>query len=367
MADLKVALEDLREESRFARPGPAPRSPCRRAAGRSRERRGTRLGDRRARVWRVVARPGPSRRSDPRPFLTRLTFDVGWTDYPAISLDGKMLAYASDRSGEGNLDIWIQQLPDGAPVRLTRHAADDVEPSFSADGNRIAFQSSRLGGGIYVIPTLGGEERLLAARGFSPRFSPDGNWIAYGVAEQGGGRIYVAPAAGGPADARRCGFYRAQAHVWSPDGRHLLFWAQRHRDAPAENNIDWYVAAIPGGTPVRWMRATRWCGRGSRPCTGCRFPMPGWGRETTFSFMATSATPRTCGRWRFAPETLAPQWHAAAGDIRHHRRSRSLGNLGRTHGVHQPNDGSRHLEPADRHESRASSGGPQTRHGGCCR
>ena len=47
------------------------------------------------------------------------------------------------------------------------------------------------------------------------------------------------------------GFYRAEAPVWSPDGRHLLFWAQRQRDAPPENNIDWYVAAIPGGSPVR--------------------------------------------------------------------------------------------------------------------
>ena len=148
-------------------------------------------------AWWRTTRTQPD--DGPRPSLTRLTSDVGWTDYPAISLDGRFLAYASDRSGDDNLDIWVQQIPDGPPVRLTRHAADEVEPSFSADGSRIAFQSSRLGGGIYVIPTLGGEERLLAARGFSPRFSPDGNWIAYGVAEQAGSRIYVAPAAGGPA------------------------------------------------------------------------------------------------------------------------------------------------------------------------
>ena len=199
-------------------------------------------------AWRRATRTQPE--VGPRPFLTRLTSDVGWTDYPAISLDGKILAYASDRSGEGNLDIWVQQVPDGPPVRLTRHAADDVEPSFSADGSRIAFQSSRLGGGVYVIPTLGGEERLLAARGFSPRFSPDGAWIAYGVAEPAGGRLYVAPAAGGPATLVAAGFYRAQAPVWSPDGRYLLFWAQRKRDAPPENNIDWYVAEVPGGSPV---------------------------------------------------------------------------------------------------------------------
>lgn len=248
MADLKVALEDLQEES-DARPGVA------RAAAPTARRRMQLLaaaltivvGVLLAAWWRI-SRPAPPVASTP--ILTKLTSDAGWTDYPAVSLDGKMLAYASDRSGEGNLDIWVQQLPDGPPLRLTRQAADDVEPAFSADGSRIAFRSSRLGGGIYVVPTFGGEERLLAARGFSPRFSPDGSWIAYGVAEHGGGRIYVAPAAGGPPTAVAPDFHRTQAHVWSPDGRYLLFWAQRQRDAPPENNIDWYVAAIPGGTPV---------------------------------------------------------------------------------------------------------------------
>jgi len=250
MADLKVALEDLLEESdsrKRAEPtasGPAGRWTRAVVAGVAMLAIGALIFG----AWRRAIRTQPE--VGPRPFLTRLTSDVGWTDYPAISLDGKILAYASDRSGEGNLDIWVQPVPDGSPVRLTRHAADDVEPSFSADGSRIAFQSSRLGGGVYVIPTLGGDERLLAARGFSPRFSPDGAWIAYGVAEPAGGRLYVAPAGGGPATLLASGFYRAQSPVWSPDGRHLLFWAQRSRDAPPENNIDWYVTEVPGGSPV---------------------------------------------------------------------------------------------------------------------
>jgi len=248
MADLKVALEDMREEL-----------DVRKVAGYSVSTRAARWKTILAvsaaiaavafGAWWLATRPRPEAR--PTTFLTRLTSDVGWTDYPAISLDGKMLAYASDRSGENNLDIWVQQIPDGPPVRLTSHPADEVEPSLSADGGRIAFQSNRQGGGIYIIPTLGGEERLLVARGFSPRFSPDGKWIAYGVAEQTGSRIYVSPAAGGPAAPVSDGFYRAQSPVWSPDGRHLLFWAQRQRDAPPENNVDWYIAAVPGGSPTR--------------------------------------------------------------------------------------------------------------------
>jgi serine/threonine protein kinase/Tol biopolymer transport system component len=249
MADLKIALEDLREElesrDRTESTKPAPSRRARQllvavlgviVAGA--------LGFGGWRLSRTESDAGSP------PFLTRLTSDVAWTDYPAISLDGKILAYASDRSGEGNLDIWVQAIPDGAAVRLTRNAADDVEPSLSADGSRIAFQSSRPGGGIYVVSTLGGEERLVAARGFSPRFSPDGQWIAYGVAEEGGARIYVTPAAGGPATPVAADFYRAQAHVWSPDGKYLLFWAQRHRDAPPTNNVDWYVVAVPGGSPI---------------------------------------------------------------------------------------------------------------------
>jgi Tol biopolymer transport system component len=249
MADLKVALEDLQEESEArsrARPT-VPVPPRRRRVALAAGLAAVAIGTLMFAAWRAT-RKQP--RGAPRPFLTRLTSDVGWTGYPAISPDGKMLAYASDRSGDGNLDIWVQQIPEGPPARLTRHAADDIEPSFSADGSRIAFQSRRPGGGVYLIPTLGGEERLFAARGFSPRFSPDGSWIAYGVAENGGGRIYVAPAASGPATPVAPGLYRTQAHVWSPDGKHLLFWGQRNRDAPPENNVDWYVAAVPGGSPV---------------------------------------------------------------------------------------------------------------------
>jgi serine/threonine protein kinase len=248
MADLKVALEDLREEFdprkavESSVPTPTHRWKAVFAVGSA-------IAAVAFGAWWAATRPRPE--TGPTTFLSKLTSDVGWTDYPAISLDGKILAYASDRSGENNLDIWVQQIPDGPPVRLTHHAADEFEPSLSADGSRIAFQSSRPGGGIYIVPTLGGEERLLAARGFSPRFSPDGKWIAYGVAEQTGSRIYVAPAAGGPAIPVTDGFYRAQSPVWSPDGRHLLFWAQRHRDAPPENNVDWYVSEVPAGVPVR--------------------------------------------------------------------------------------------------------------------
>jgi Tol biopolymer transport system component len=69
-----------------------------------------------------------------------------------------MLAYASDRAGMNNLDIWIQQTAGSSPIQLTRDPVDEVEPSFSPDGSRIVYRSERDGGGIYIVPALGGQE-----------------------------------------------------------------------------------------------------------------------------------------------------------------------------------------------------------------
>ncbi|HEY1212447.1 MAG TPA: winged helix-turn-helix domain-containing protein, partial [Bryobacteraceae bacterium] len=111
--------------------------------------------------------------------LVKLTDDTGLTTSPAISPDGKLLAYASDRGSAGGLNIWVQQLGSGAgSVQLT-HDIDAAEPTFSPDGATIAFCSRRNGGGIYVIPVIGGEASRLTPTGRTPRFSPDGQWIAY--------------------------------------------------------------------------------------------------------------------------------------------------------------------------------------------
>lgn len=174
--------------------------------------------------------------------LRALTDDEGTTRFPAISPDGKLVAYSSNRAGDAGLDIWVQQLAPGArPIRLTRDPADELTPTFSPDGSQIAFSSLKDGGGLYVMPALGGEQRLLA-RGWafaSPRYSPDGKWLAAAP-----NALVIAASGGSP---RRLveGAALLWSPVWSPDGKHILFAGTVGQSEP-----DWWVAPAQGGTPV---------------------------------------------------------------------------------------------------------------------
>ena len=114
------------------------------------------------------------------PVLRRLTSDAGFSGYPAVSQDGKWIAFASDRGGGGPFAVWVTPATDSSAARrLTDDDANDYEPAFSPDNRHIVYRSDRSGGGIYIIPVAGGQSRLIAARGRRPRFSPDGSRIAY--------------------------------------------------------------------------------------------------------------------------------------------------------------------------------------------
>jgi Tol biopolymer transport system component len=146
--------------------------------------------------------------------LTPLTTEPGYEGEPTFSPDGETLAYVSDRTG--NFDIFLKQVSGGPDIQLTNSTADDVQPSFSPDGKQLAFVSTRssqtglfypvtdspmVGGDIWVMSALGdrgGNARRIAENGNFPSWSPDGKEILYMSEPRGQvAKICRVPAPGG--------------------------------------------------------------------------------------------------------------------------------------------------------------------------
>jgi serine/threonine protein kinase len=248
--DLRIALEELKEESESGRLTPVHTGAAARSSRWSIYAMGILLLVAAAgAAWWTMRTPASKNLSGS--VLKQLTFDPGLTTDPTFWPEGKLIAYASDRTG-GNLDLWVQQLDSGEARRLTTNEADDREPNFSPDGSRIAFRSEREGGGIWVVSTIGGQERKIANNGHHPRFSPDGQWIAYWIGTPderrftGPTEIHVVPSTGGPARRLVPDFPGARNPVWSPDGKRLMFWGGN-----GVSGVDWWVVPLDSGPPVR--------------------------------------------------------------------------------------------------------------------
>ncbi len=229
--------------------------------------------------------------------LTTLTLDAGLTTDPALSADGRLIAFASDRAEQGSLDIWVRQVAGGTPVRLTANPEDDREPSFSPDGTQIAFESDRDGGGVYIVPTLGGEPRRVADQCHRPRWSPKGDqlvcWTGVNIgALIAKADIYLVPIAGGTPRRLFADFAVAFAPVWSVDGAHLLFVGKRE----SGSGMAWWVADADGGSPRETDAYATIEGARLDPPLGLAFIPDAWGAGGQVLF--TAGTGNSQNVWR---------------------------------------------------------------------
>lgn len=229
----------------------------------------------------------PSARQTPWT-LTRLTADAGVSDDPALSPDGGLVAYSSDpgpRTERGLLvgerDLYVKHVTGGTPIRLTFDGAANMTPDFSSDGSRIVFRSNRDGGGIYEMPALGGNARLIARDGFNPRFSPDGTQVAYWVGSRSvsaavpeSGAVWVVPVAGGQARQVVANFTSARHPLWHKDGKHLLIVGYTSTKAFDSSSIDWWVVGTDGSDAVRTGAYDALVHAGLQPIANTRTPVP---------------------------------------------------------------------------------------------
>ncbi len=170
------------------------------------------------------------------------------------SPDRSRLAFASDRFGGGNYDVFVADADGRNPVRLTIEPGVDLQPVWTPDGQRIVFVSGR--GGVrqvYVMNADGdGAHPITAMPGGAgePAVSPDGKSVAFtgfpGAAD-GQSDIYVVPLDGGaavPVTATRD--RRETRPAYLPDGE--LTWVLVRRDHKDPDQV--LRQAATGGIPA---------------------------------------------------------------------------------------------------------------------
>lgn len=198
---------------------------------------------------------------------------------PAFSPDGTRLAYAAKPLNQDNFDIFITAPGEFSPRRMTQTPANEINPVWSPDAKRIAFQRQRTGPdgqALYdiIIRALDdGTEKLVATAGeagfdwspdgklfvlnnkidldhplrlhlveaetgirrelqtdqtipgidLHPKFSPDGQTIAFCRGVMNPGDIFTVPVNGGPMRRVTTENARVDQLTWLPNGKEIIY------------------------------------------------------------------------------------------------------------------------------------------------
>jgi serine/threonine protein kinase/Tol biopolymer transport system component len=184
----------------------------------------------------------------------QLTDDRHWDTAPAVSPDGRYIAFMSSRGGAEN--IWRMDIDGGNQTQLTKKRLEH-SPTFSADAKSIFYVCWDTGAAtIWRVPMEGGEPTQVLSdlsptssnpsgsasgtdvqsRGQSA-ISPDGHLIAYFAS----GKIWVVPVEGGQPIKT---FHTNGENVrWTPDGRALTYTLTR------DGIANLWVQPLTGGEP----------------------------------------------------------------------------------------------------------------------
>ena len=157
---------------------------------------------------------------------------------PEFSPDGGMIAFVGIR--RGNNDIYTLPVlyhpraglkQRGEPTRLTSWSAPEVQPSWSPDGQQLAYVANRgVGNDIYLIAISGGDPIALTNDGSNDRFpswSPDGTRIAFESNRNGDFEIWTMAADGTDAVNLSDDLSNDRYPAWSRDGSRIAFSSDR--------------------------------------------------------------------------------------------------------------------------------------------
>ncbi|MGD1069071.1 MAG: protein kinase [Bryobacteraceae bacterium] len=193
--------------------------------------------------------------------------DMSW---PAISPDGKTVAFDRRDAQTGFYDIWLHDLARGTDSRFTFNSKNNAFPVWSPDGNYIAFYSNRDGPAVYRKGTGGtGQDEVVDKDGFVKRptcWSPDGRFLleeTVFATPKTSDDIWVAPMAPGSSGGKpypylQTEFVEGSAKV-SPNGQWLAYRSTETKRAEVyvmtfpNPGGKWQISTNGGNNPV-WSR-----------------------------------------------------------------------------------------------------------------
>ncbi|CAN5852096.1 hypothetical protein BH18ACI5_BH18ACI5_01940 [soil metagenome] len=230
--------------------------------------------------------------------LRTITSFVGLEESPAISPDGKMVAFTAPSGGRRQLYVKFGNR--GEPVQVTSDDADHQVPRWLPDGVSLIYFSpaapGQIQGEIYKIPALGGaKQRVIATIGGGdvsrsgrlacfrlekeriqlvsttlegsdvqvvttvdtrhyryPRWSPDGQWIAFQAGDGFRWDVYVVAARGGTDPVNLTNDNKpVEGLTWLPDSTGIVYASSRGSTLPYLAPLALWQVSLDRRHPVR--------------------------------------------------------------------------------------------------------------------
>jgi serine/threonine protein kinase/Tol biopolymer transport system component len=201
----------------------------------------------------------------------QLTFFTDSAVYPALSPDGRMLAFIrGSGSFMGPGQVYVKFLPDGQPVQLTHDSTTKMAPAFSPDGSRIVYSVVEPWE-TWEVPVFGGEPHMLLPNSSSLSWIAGGKRLLFSEIKEGLHMALVTTdeSRGDSRDVYVPAGDRSMAHhsYLSPDGKWVLVVEMNSRGeihqcriVPFQGSGDMRVVGPPGSSCISgaWSPDGKW-------------------------------------------------------------------------------------------------------------